>query len=69
MSLINYIEKYEKVAWNFEISKDFNTLSEENQMSTTGGKFSFWDLLPDWTDAVEWLLDIGTITAYAPTVC
>jgi hypothetical protein len=69
MSLINYIEKYEKVAWNFEISKDFNTLSEENQMSTTGGKFSFWDLLPDWTDAVEWLLDIGTITVYAPTVC
>lgn len=69
MSLINYIEKYEKVAWNFEISKDFNTLSEENQMSTTDGKFSFWDLLPDWTDAVEWLLDIGTITAYAPTVC
>lgn len=69
MSLINYIEKYEKVAWNFEISKDFNTLSEENQMSTTGGKFSFWDLLPDWTDAVEWLLDIGTITAYALTVC
>lgn len=31
-----------RVAWNFEISKDFNTLSEENQMSTTGGKFSFW---------------------------
>lgn len=58
-----------RVAWNFEISKDFNTLSEKNQMSTTGGKFSFWDLLPDWTDAVEWLLDIGTITAYAPTVC
>ena len=44
-------------------------MSEENQMSTTGGTFSFWDLLPDWTDAVEWLLDIGTITAYAPTVC
>lgn len=58
-----------RVAWNIEISKDFNTLSEENQMSTTGGKFSFWDLLPDWTDAVEWLLDIGTITAYVPTVC
>lgn len=36
-----------RVAWNFEISKDFNTLSEENQMSTTGGKFSFWDYTTD----------------------
>ena len=58
-----------RVAWNFEISKDFDTLSEESLMSTTGGKISFWDFLPDWTDAVEWLFDIGTITAYAPTVC
>lgn len=30
---------------------------------------AFGDLLPEWTDAVEWLLDIGTINAYAPTVC
>jgi hypothetical protein len=62
-------ENMKRVDWAFETIDNFKTLSEESQMSTTGGKFSWWDLLPDWTDAVEWLLELGTITAYAPTVC
>ena len=34
-----------RVAWNFEISKDFNTLSEENQMSTSIGNIIYYYIL------------------------